>query len=144
LVGCKQAYTKPKFEELDDAVDPWAFVFSANVVRRHLTGHERGMVIKAIAEHKGVKLGTKGGRPKAGENHRTVRQLATDLGVSVDTLQRDVRAAETYERLPAEKKAKVDAGEVSLNEALRQSPLASDQAGCRSSVDQRPRAINEP
>jgi hypothetical protein len=65
-----------------------------------------GEQFKRLAEVRGVKLGSKGGRPAKNENPATVAGLAAELGVSERTAQNRVEAA----NLPEPEKAAVKAG----------------------------------
>lgn len=70
----------------------------------------------ALAAERGVRLRTKGGRPRKGENPATVAGLAVQLGVS----ERKVRYRLELLDLPPDIKEAVRAGDVCPTEAKRQ------------------------
>lgn len=49
LKACEMAGVEPIFHELPDDTDPWKYVLTANLHRRHLTPSQRGIVAGKIA-----------------------------------------------------------------------------------------------
>jgi len=49
--ACRIAGVKPKFEQADDAIDPWAYVWSLNGERRDLTAERRYLIWKRVNEY---------------------------------------------------------------------------------------------
>jgi hypothetical protein len=119
LVGCKQAYTKPKFEELDDAVDPWAFAVSMNIQRRHLTGDQRKIIIgraaKAMGEVRpeggtGANQHRKASSVSNGNAAPSLAERAAKLGVSKGTVSKAIKAVDDFDALPPKLKEEVRGG----------------------------------
>ena len=93
-------------EPLRDGVDPVAFVWSRNGLRRHLTPSQRaGLMARLRSEC--LKLDTEQ------EPHQSIRSMAGQAGVSVQTMADAVRAEE------AGHGDEVIAGEVSASSAAR-------------------------
>jgi hypothetical protein len=48
MAACRIAGVKPKFEELNGATDPFAYILSANINRRHMTKGQCAMAVAMI------------------------------------------------------------------------------------------------
>jgi len=49
--ACRIAGVQPRFERVDDAIDPWAYVWSLNGERRDLAAERRYLIWKRVNEH---------------------------------------------------------------------------------------------
>jgi hypothetical protein len=76
---------------------------------------EWGKQFKRLAEVRGVKVGSKGGRPRKDENPANVAGLAAELGVPQRTAERRIQAA----NLPEPEQAAIKEGRKTVSSALR-------------------------
>jgi hypothetical protein len=119
---------------LMDETDPWQYVVSHNLHRRHLTTAQRAMVADKLAS---LKQGEK--KPDSGIplSQPTQAEAATMLNVSVDSVKqaRKIRKTATHETVAA-----VERGEITLNAAVatvKPRDIASEVAAeCGVSRDQ--------
>ena len=124
LRACKKLGLEPWIEDLDpdECPDPYDLVMSENFHRRHLSPVESGRVLKAYLAAKGVKRG----KGKVNQHTRasaTVAEAAKTLGMSERTARSHLQAADDYEALPKQLKAKVDSGEITTTIAKKASEL---------------------
>lgn len=110
LKACRELNIEPTECELDESVDPVAYVISANLHRRHLTTAQRSVVA--------AKLATLEKHKKKADTSKDVSQedAAKLLCVSVPSVQRakHIVANGSKELVQA-----VERGEVSLNQATK-------------------------
>lgn len=134
LRACRELGVEPMTVDVPLDVDPWVYVVSLNLRRRHLLPHQAGRVYAKILEQRGVKRGQ--GRRNDKATSPTVGEVASDLGVPISTFERHLAAAETYAQLEPATKAAVDAGDITLDQAVgkpRKKAKAEEDSG--NSVD---------
>ena len=112
LRACRELGIEPEIAELMDETDPWQYVVSHNLHRRHLTTAQRAMVADKLAS---LKQGEK--KPDSGIplSQPTQAEAAAMLNVSVDSVKqaRKIRKTATPETVAA-----VERGEITLNAAV--------------------------
>ncbi len=120
LRACKELGITPRFEEITAANDDIArTVVSINLHRRHLTEGQRALIAARIAN-----LGIGGNQYSA--EAVSQRQAATDMNVSVDSVQ---RARKVLKNGAPELVAAVTSGKIDISNAARLAALAkSDQS----------------
>lgn len=112
LRACRELGIEPEIAELMDETDPWQYVVSHNLHRRHLTTAQRAMVADKLASRKQGEKKADSGIPLY---QPTQAEAAKLVNVSVDSVKqaRKIRKTATPETVAA-----VERGEVSLNEAV--------------------------
>lgn len=112
LRACRELGVEPQIAELHDGIDPWQYVVSHNLHRRHLDKGQRAMVADTLAT---MRRGEKKADTGIPASPPSQAEAAVLLNVSVDSVQkaRKVRKAATPEVIAA-----VARGELSLNAAL--------------------------
>lgn len=125
LAACKIAGVEPKITEAESVpalkcalTDPWAFVVSRNLHRRHLDASQRAMIASKIANmcrEDTLKRGPVAS--KEASEKKSESEAAKMLNVSRSSVQ---RARKVREHGSPELVAKVEAGELSVNAAAKQ------------------------
>lgn len=93
-------------------------VLKLNLARRHLADHQWGAAFARLLELRNVKR--KPGRPREeDDNCATIAQLSGAAGISRRTVHYRLAAAKQFEALPADLKAKVESGDLTLPAAVR-------------------------
>jgi hypothetical protein len=112
LRACRELDIEPEIAELMDETDPWQYVVSHNLHRRHLTTAQRSMVADKLA---GLKQGEKKADTGIPVSPPSQAEAAAMVNVSVDSVQqaRKIRKTATPEIVAA-----VERGEMSLNAAV--------------------------
>jgi len=112
LRACRELGIEPEIAELMDETDPWQYVVSHNLHRRHLTTAQRAMVADKLAS---LKQGEKKADTGIPVSPPSQAEAAAMLNVSVDSVQqaRKIRKAATPETVAA-----VERGEITLNAAV--------------------------
>lgn len=112
LRACRELGIEPQVAELMDETDPWQYVVSHNLHRRHLTTAQRAMVGDKLASRKQGEKKPDSGIPLS---QPTQAEAAAMLNVSVDSVKqaRKIRKTATPETVAA-----VERGEITLNAAV--------------------------
>jgi ParB-like chromosome segregation protein Spo0J len=112
LRACRELGIEPEIAELMDETDPWQYVVSHNLHRRHLTTAQRAMVADKLASRKQGEKKADTGIPVSPPSQA---EAAAMLNVSVDSVQqaRKIRKTATPETVAA-----VERGEITLNAAV--------------------------
>lgn len=112
LRACRELGIEPQVAELMDETDPWQYVVSHNLHRRHLTTAQRAMVADKLASRKQGEKKPDSGIPLS---QPTQAEAAAMLNVSVDSVKqaRKIRKTATPETVAA-----VERGEITLNAAV--------------------------
>jgi hypothetical protein len=112
LRACRELGIEPHIAELMDSTDPWQYVVSHNLHRRHLTTAQRAMVGDKLASRKQGEKKPDSGIPLS---QPTQAEAAAMLNVSVDSVKqaRKIRKTATPETVAA-----VERGEITLNAAV--------------------------
>jgi hypothetical protein len=112
LRACRELGIEPQVAELMDETDPWQYVVSHNLHRRHLTTAQRSMVADKLATRKQGEKKPDSGIPLS---QPTQAEAAGMLNVSVDSVKqaRKIRKTATPETVAA-----VERGEITLNAAV--------------------------
>ena len=112
LRACRELGIEPQVAELMDETDPWQYVVSHNLHRRHLTTAQRAMVADKLASRKQGEKKADTGIPVSAPSQA---EAAGMLNVSVDSVQqaRKIRKTATPETVAA-----VERGEITLNAAV--------------------------
>ena len=112
LRACRELGIEPEIAELMDETDPWQYVVSHNLHRRHLTTAQRSMVADKLAS---LKRGEKKADTGIPVSPPSQAEAAAMVNVSVDSVQqaRKIRKTATPETVAA-----VERGELSLNAAM--------------------------
>ena len=112
LRACRELDIEPEIAELMDETDPWQYVVSHNLHRRHLTTAQRSMVADKLAS---LKRGEKKADTGIPVSPPSQAEAAAMVNVSVDSVQqaRKIRKTATPETVAA-----VERGELSLNAAM--------------------------
>lgn len=110
--ACRELGIEPEIAELMDETDPWQYVVSHNLHRRHLTTAQRSMVADKLASRKQGEKKADTGIPVSPPSQA---EAAAMLNVSVDSVQqaRKIRKTATPETVAA-----VERGELTLNAAV--------------------------
>jgi hypothetical protein len=106
LKACEELGRTPEFAELDEDRDPWAYVISHNLHRRHLTTSQRAAVAAKMAT---LKRGDVKTQKDGGQNCLPTEDAAKALKVS----PRSVKSARKVQEL----------GSVEVNKAVEQGQL---------------------
>jgi hypothetical protein len=123
LRACRELGIEPQVAELMDETDPWQYVVSHNLHRRHLTTAQRSMVADKLATRKQGEKKPDSGIPLS---QPTQAEAAGMLNVSVDSVKqaRKIRKTATPETVAA-----VERGEITLNAAVAAAkPVAAKPA----------------
>ena len=112
LRACRELGIQPEIAELMDETDPWQYVVSHNLHRRHLTTAQRAMVADKLASRKQGEKKADSGIPLF---QPTQAEAAKLVNVSVDSVK---QARKIREKAKPEVIAAVERGEKSLNEAV--------------------------
>lgn len=115
LRACRELGIAPLVVDVPLEVDPWVYVVSLNLRRRHLAPHQAGAIYAKLLEQRGVKRGR--GRRNDNLTSATVAEVASELGVPERTMRHQIAAAETYAQLEPATKAAVDSGQLTLDQA---------------------------
>lgn len=107
LRACLELGLEPVTVDVPLEVDPWTYVVSLNLRRRHLAPHEAGRIYRELLERRGVKRGSGARNDRTSD---TVSEVAEQLGVNERTMRRHLAAADAYDGLPEALKAEVDDG----------------------------------
>lgn len=109
LRACRELGIQPEIAELMDETDPWQYVVSHNLHRRHLTTAQRAMVADKLASRKQGEKKPDSGIPLS---QPTQAEAAMLVNVSVDSVKqaRKIRKTATAETVAA-----VERGEITLN-----------------------------
>ena len=109
LRACRELGIEPIAEHIDDDVDPWAFVLSENLHRRHLSTSQRSMIAARMATIQvGENQHTKEGAQKKAPSQTEAARM---LGVSRSNTQ---KAKRVLERGGDEVVKAVESGEMTL------------------------------
>lgn len=133
LRACQKLNLKPKTKQIKG--DPLSIVMSLNYHRRHLKSHEKGESLRQyLLAKRGTPGKAKGGRPKKNGKppHNgavSAASIAKELGVPKQTVQRQIKAAETYASLPKAVQKKVDSGECPLEIAPKVASTIDREVG---------------
>lgn len=148
LRACRELGVEPMTVDVPLDVDPWVYVVSLNLRRRHLLPHQAGRVYAKILEQRGVKRGQ--GRRNDKATSPTVGEVASDLGVPISTFERHLAAAETYEQLEPATKAAVDRGDMTLDQAVgkpkkkpKAAPAPKPAASAEKRSSPKPNVVND-
>jgi hypothetical protein len=85
LRACQELQRNPSIAELDEEQDPWKYVISHNLHRRHLTESQRGMVAAALAD---MKQGARTDLVPIGTKSTSIDEASDKLKVSSRTTKR--------------------------------------------------------
>ncbi len=100
-------------------------VLKVNLCRRHLGPIQWGIAFQRLLEAKGVRTG-RGARNDA--TSATIADVAEELGVPTRTAEHRLAQARVFEELPADDRARVEAGEVTLQQVKREQKEQARQA----------------
>ena len=89
-----------------------------NLTRRQCDPLRWGLFFRALLKARGVKR--ESGRPKADDNCATIAQLSDELGVPLRTAMHRLKMADDFDALPAATQKKIENGEETLAEAIRE------------------------
>ena len=112
LRACRELDIEPEIAELMDETDPWQYVVSHNLHRRHLTTAQRSMVADKLAS---LKRGEKKADSGIPLSQPTQAEVAKMFNVSVDSVK---QARKILKIATPEIVAAVERGELSLNAAM--------------------------
>lgn len=106
LRACEELQREPSIAELDEDQDPWKYVISHNLHRRHLTTSQRAMVASKLAtlKHGDVKT------------QKSERQNCTSIGDAAKTLNVSPRSVKTAKQVQ-------EHGSESVKQAVEQGEL---------------------
>lgn len=116
---CEELGIDPPREEIksiqtfEDALD---FVYTSQLARRSVDSIQRRAIQRAREDLRGGNGKPRAGRPRRGEERKTRRDLAEELGMSEEQHRRLDR---TLDNLTAKQREKVASGELSREEALK-------------------------
>ncbi len=111
LKACRELDVAPLCQSRDDLADVTAFVIAVNLKRRHLNESQRAMVAEKLAT-----LGE--GRPRA--NSANLQSISVaKAGDMMQVSPRSVQTARAVREADPDLAARVEAGEMRLNEAAR-------------------------
>jgi hypothetical protein len=130
LRACRELGIEPQVAELMDETDPWQYVVSHNLHRRHLTTAQRAMVADKLASRKQGEKKPDSGIPLS---QPTQAEAATMLNVSLDSVKqaRKIRKTATPETVAA-----VERGEITLNAAVATvKPVAAKPATAKAEAE---------
>ena len=111
LQACNELGREPLFEELAEDADPWAYVISSNLHRRHLTTSQRAMIANKLAK---LKHGSNQHKEDAHKCASSQTEAAKALGVSRRSVQ---KARAVTERGSEAVASAVTRGELPLTKA---------------------------
>ncbi|MBL4884962.1 MAG: hypothetical protein JKY95_10565 [Planctomycetaceae bacterium] len=112
LKACQEIGIEAPFTELADDADPWEYVISANMHRRHLSASQRAMVASKIADLK------RGGDHQSEESKSQNCVLVEDAAKSLNVSERSVTSAnQVRERGSDELIEAVESGSISVAKA---------------------------
>lgn len=112
LRACRELGIEPQVAELMDETDPWQYVVSHNLHRRHLTTAQRAMVADKLASRKQGEKKPDSGIPLS---QPTQAEAAKLVNVSVDSVKQARKIRKTAK---PETVAAVERGEITLNAAV--------------------------
>jgi len=95
-------------------------VIKINLARRHLDPVRWGQAFALLLEERGIETGQGSSAAKQHSQSATIADSAAEFGVSERTARSRLRKARQYEALPADVRADVDAGELTVPQATRQ------------------------
>ena len=122
LRACRELDIEPEIAELMDETDPWQYVVSHNLHRRHLTTAQRSMVADKLAS---LKRGEKKADTGIPVSPPSQAEAAAMVNVSVDSVK---QARKILKTATPEVVAAVERGELSLNAAMATiKPVATDK-----------------
>lgn len=132
LKACDQLGIQPEQYILDDDTDPWEFVISSNLHRRHLTTGQRAMVAAKIAQRK---RGENQHSQEDGQNRPTTKQAAKTLNVSPTSVKeaKQVMAEGSEELVEA-----VERGEVPVSKAAKAAKSAPKEQQLEKAKEKKP------
>lgn len=115
LRACEELGRQPEIAELDEETDPWKYVISHNLHRRHLTSSQRSSVAAKLAQLKHGEVGN--GRKVEGQKcTSTIADAAKALSVS----PRSVKNAKVVQEHGSEQvKQAVEQGELPVSLAAK-------------------------
>lgn len=115
LRACEELQRQPVIAELDEDQDPWKYVISHNLHRRHLTTSQRAMVADKLAKLKHGEAGN-GRKVDASNEASTQAEAAKQLNVGRATVQ---RARVVSEHGSESVKQAVEQGEIPVSLAAK-------------------------
>lgn len=120
--ACNQSGVPARFEALDPATDPLAYVISANLKRRHLNESQRAMIAQKLetTPHGGNRRGT----DQDAKLHVDRKSAADLLHVSTRSI---ADAKKVQDKGTPELIARVESGEVAVSLAAKLAALPDDQ-----------------
>lgn len=92
-------------------------VLKVNLCRRHLDSLQWGIAFQRLLEAKGVRSG-RGARNDT--TSTTIAEVAADFGVPLRTAEHRLAQARVFEELPVDDRARVESGEVTLQQVKRE------------------------
>ena len=136
LKACEEIGVDPVFFELSDECDPWKFVISHNLHRRHLSSSQRAMVASKLANM------MSGERTDLGsiDPRLSIEDAAKQLNVGRATV---VRAKSVTENGSEELQAAVSSGELPVSLAAKLVKDVPDKAEQSAIVAQGSKAVRE-
>lgn len=126
---------------LPESSDPVAFVISANLHRRHLTGSQRALAVVECSKWAPAGRPSKKGEPGSPFPAATAEQMAQDADVSIRTVQ---QAKKVSEKASEEVKAAVKAGKVGVKKASKVASLPKAKQGKALKEVQEPKPKKQP
>lgn len=152
--ACELAGVAPRFEDMPQGIDPWAYVWSLNGERRDLTADQRYLIWKSCHEHSGAwaaeaaRIKGEASRKRSdaakGNDNAVKNSAATSSGTTV--LDRQPKPAPEPNRSSAAKAqaSKTNRGSVERMDKLASSPTSRHaEAMPRSPRQHRTRALPE-
>jgi ParB-like chromosome segregation protein Spo0J len=115
LRACEELQRQPSIAELDEDQDPWKYVISHNLHRRHLTTTQKANVAANVATLKRGEIGN-GRKVDVSKDSSTVEEAAKLLNVSVASVH---RAKTVQEHGSKELIAAMERGDISVTFAAK-------------------------
>lgn len=138
LRACEELDRTPHVDELDEDEDPWAYVISHNLHRRHLTTTQRAMIAAKLAT---VKVGDNQHSKEDGQNCLpSIEASARQLSVSVGTVK---SAKQVLDRGSNTVKQAVQQGELPVSLAAELVKAVPDKTEQSKLVKQGTKAVRE-
>jgi hypothetical protein len=126
LKGCQLAGVKPSFAAVPNTIDPFDFVLSCNVHRRHLTPAQRREVVAAVLR-KRPQASNRRVAQEAGSDHKTVGAVREELEHGGEIPHHAERVGRDGVKQPVERAAAKRAAHVSQQEQCANAYKSSNE-----------------
>lgn len=137
LRACEELQRQPSIAELDEDQDPWKYVISHNLHRRHLTTSQRAMVASKLAT---LKNGERKINHAVSNDTASIDDAAKQLNVGRATV---ARAKQVQEHGSEAVKQAVEQGEIPVSTAAKLVKEVPDKREQTKIVKEGPKAVRE-